>query len=76
MHVLQGRDGGRVFYKFDRDGDGNVTHEEFLSAVRDFNIPYTEEQAKRLIHLIDENNDGNIEYHELASKLFDEVSGK
>ncbi len=73
----QNLDSGKAFSKFDRSGDGTVTHEEFLDVLRNnFNVPVSEKMGKRLIDWIDDDGNGLISYHELSNKLLNDAEEK
>jgi Ca2+-binding EF-hand superfamily protein len=66
---------GKAFSKFDHDGDGTVTTNEFLDVLKEsFNMDLSTEQEKKLVDYLDDDHNGNISYHELSSKLFNDVS--
>jgi Ca2+-binding EF-hand superfamily protein len=52
-----------AFMKFDTDGNGKISPDEFR-AVLDKDFKYSEEVWKQIVKLADKNNDGEIDFNE------------
>lgn len=50
-----------VFRHFDLDGDGFLSHEEFIIGMRDLNAPLTKEEIQTLLSLLDGDENGKVD---------------
>lgn len=55
-----------IFRKFDRDGDGQLSYEEFFSGMKDLHVPCNQLELCVLAKTVDQNGDGRIEYAEFS----------
>jgi len=56
-----------AFKKFDKDGDGSITVDEVLDALKDIGVQ--EEAAAEIVREADLNNDGVIDYDEFVQMM-------
>ena len=50
-----------VFRYFDLDGDGFLSHEEFIIGMRELNAPLTSAEIQMLLGLMDSDQNGQID---------------
>uniref|UniRef100_A0A7M5WX42 EF-hand domain-containing protein n=1 Tax=Clytia hemisphaerica TaxID=252671 RepID=A0A7M5WX42_9CNID len=58
-----------IFRKFDRNGDGVLTYEEFFAGMKDLEAPCNQIELFVLAKTVDKNLDGNIEYNEFSQGI-------
>ena len=57
----------QAFKGFDANGDGNISHEEFATGLRQMDIGVTEAQIEQMVGLIDTDGDGAIDVQEFQA---------
>ena len=55
-----------LFRKFDTDGDGTLSYNEFHAGMRDLDAPCSMLELHVLVRLLDQNKDGQIDYREFS----------
>lgn len=55
-----------LFRKFDADGDGTLSYDEFHAGMRDLNAPCSTLELHVLTKLLDTDHNGQLDYHEFA----------
>merc|ERR1711865_12990 len=58
-----------VFRKFDDDGSGTVSHEEFRTGLVHMGIAMSDPEFKSLIDIVDHDGGGDIDYREFANNF-------
>ena len=58
-----------IFRRFDRDGDGLLTYEEFFAGMKDVQAPCNQLELCVLAKTVDKNGDGMIEYTEFSQGI-------
>lgn len=58
-----------TFTAFDKDGDGFICVDDFITVMRQMNKSITREEATKVIEAADENGDGLISYDEFIQIL-------
>ena len=56
-----------LFNCLDKDKTQSVSPDEMFLGLKKFNVPLTDLQLKRLIHILDKDGDGEIDYGEFAA---------
>ena len=51
-----------AFKSFDKNGDGVISKEELLKAVKKIGLKTTDDDVAELLELLDSNNDGKIQF--------------
>lgn len=67
------RDIPAMFYKFDRDNNGVLSLDEFLTMMREMQIEFTDERVIQLFSSFDSNGSGMIDDYEFVRTLFPEA---
>ena len=62
-----------VFRKFDDDGSGTVSHEEFRTGLVHMGIAMSDPEFKSLIDIVDHDGGGDIDYREFANNFKSQV---
>eukprot|EP01029_Cantina_marsupialis_P027812 TRINITY_DN774033_c0_g1_i1.p1 TRINITY_DN774033_c0_g1~~TRINITY_DN774033_c0_g1_i1.p1 ORF type:complete len:845 (-),score=296.42 TRINITY_DN774033_c0_g1_i1:323-2857(-) len=57
----------RGFAAFDVNKDGQISTEEFTTALKQLGLTFSPEQTQRIIEFVDKDNSGTIEYEEFVS---------
>jgi Ca2+-binding EF-hand superfamily protein len=69
-----------MFKMLDRDNDNYVTHDEIMAGLKRTGLPMTNDEIRRLISLLDENDDGAISYKEFLkirkTKVFNDFHAR
>ena len=52
----------KIFDLFDKDGDGFISKKEFIFAIKQIGVNFTEKELEQLLFKIDKNRDGFISY--------------
>jgi Ca2+-binding EF-hand superfamily protein len=55
--------------RFDKDGNGSITYEEFLQEAEGFIMLCSESRVKKCFDMFDMNEDGDIELKEVQKVL-------
>lgn len=58
-----------IFRRFDRNGDGLLSYEEFFAGMKDLQAPCNQLELHVLAKTVDGNGDGNIEYAEFSQGI-------
>jgi len=58
-----------IFRRFDRNGDGTLTYDEFFAGMRDLQAPCNKLELYVLAKTVDKNLDGRIEYTEFSQGI-------
>ena len=58
-----------IFRKFDKNGDGMLSYEEFFAGMSDLQAPCNKLELYVLAKTVDKNLDGNIEYNEFSQGI-------
>ena len=58
-----------IFRRFDRDGDGQLSYEEFFAGMKDVQAPCNQLEMCVLAKTVDRNGDGRIEYAEFSQGI-------
>merc|ERR1712096_307906 len=58
-----------MFRRFDRDGKGHITVDDWQTTLRDMNILATAEEAEELFHKLDKDEDGVLKLAEFTEGL-------
>eukprot|EP00163_Fabomonas_tropica_P010710 TRINITY_DN2095_c0_g1_i2.p1 TRINITY_DN2095_c0_g1~~TRINITY_DN2095_c0_g1_i2.p1 ORF type:complete len:737 (-),score=186.41 TRINITY_DN2095_c0_g1_i2:193-2403(-) len=56
-----------AFLNFDINGDGVVTHQEFVKALQNYNFHFTPAEYERLLKFVDADRSGEVEYEEFLA---------
>lgn len=67
------RDVPAMFYKFDRDNNGVLSLDEFLTMMQEMQIEFTDERVIQLFSSFDSNGSGMIDDYEFVRTLFPEA---
>ena len=69
-----------MFKMLDRDNNNYVTHDEIMAGLKRTGLPMTNDEVRRLITLLDENDDGAISYKEFSkirkTKVFNDFHAR
>ena len=80
--VLKRRGGGgiiglsRQFKIFDDDRSGQLDENEFVKAMKDFQVGLTDAEVKQVFHKIDRDGSGLIDYEEFLRKVRGKMNDK
>eukprot|EP00730_Choanoeca_flexa_P005088 TRINITY_DN11870_c0_g2_i5.p3 TRINITY_DN11870_c0_g2~~TRINITY_DN11870_c0_g2_i5.p3 ORF type:complete len:128 (+),score=36.46 TRINITY_DN11870_c0_g2_i5:2650-3033(+) len=55
-----------LFKRFDANGDGVISREEFVQGVMDSGIDLSGEKVNQMMKNVDKDNSGSVDYRELA----------
>ena len=58
-----------IFRRFDRDGDGQLSYDEFFAGMKDVQAPCNQLELCVLAKTVDQNGDGKIEYAEFSQGI-------
>ena len=58
---------------FDRNGNGILSREEFVEALKKLNLNIPIDKARMMLNFIDRNENGHVEIEELIRAVFDSV---
>lgn len=58
-----------IFKAFDKDGNGEVSHQEMKEAFQEMGHILEDEDIQRLIDLLDTDHSGTVSYEEFLSKI-------
>jgi len=65
---------GKLFRRLDRSGDGKLSKDELLEALKSFNINLNHKDFESVWRVIDENGDGAINYGEFIRAFIGEMN--
>jgi len=65
---------GKLFRRLDKSGDGKLSKEELLEALKSFNISLNHKDFESVWRVIDENGDGSINYGEFIRAFIGEMN--
>jgi len=55
---------GKTFDKFDRDGSGNIDHQEFFDLMKNIDSTIEDERLRRMVASLDRDGDGSVDKEE------------
>ena len=61
-----------MFRKYDEDGNGLMELKEFVGAMRELGLGYSEEDAQIVFDTFDNDGGGTIEEHEFVEQYLDQ----
>lgn len=69
-----------MFKMLDRDNDNYATHDDIMTGLKRTGLPMTNDEIRRLITLLDQNDDGRISYKEFLkirrTKVFNDFHAR
>lgn len=76
MSSVEVNEGSKYFWGNDRDGDGQLSIQEFTSMLSSFGLNLTNRDINKTFKKVDENGDGYVSFDEFSAAYLSKVTSK